>query len=890
MKFESQVYVFVSKIFVVVTNLVKMNFVIQGRSRIKTTPPGYRQLRLEGLESRELLDSSGLSCASPSYEQHVLRQIAQAYEAEQASPIYPTPFLDSLHDVNADSDSVISLVEQDLCDSQSLADSDELFANQGLYILGEPYVALSFAQKNQMCLYYDNVDEEPIEAPTDEGVPTWNLEFQVTRYCSDSSATTPEGADYALHEGHGSVLSFPGSLGDPASSDYLAVTLPALPDGYMATVTLGGTASVNDYYVFIPYDGGSTSVTNGYVHSGGAAVLYIVPVDDRQTESLETVSLTMGAPYYDFEPETFYSFNNINTSVTATIVDNDDWIITVYPVLDDSELGYTLLTEEEQTEALFRVARVDAGSGYGEDKHYAIDATLRFDGSATANGYDADYNVYLNNANGSRTLLTPNYSGVFTVRIPENELFATLTVKANNDAIVERLYETIDISVTSAASYPLSYISYNVSSESVQARIKDNDVFRVSTVKFLDNLDLLSDSTDSFGTNWKNLTHWYKDDSTKTLPVAYSSDAAMKCQITLDGISDYTQTYQVRMKWNRLNGSAVYSDWQTVSVYSPCVVELNSNFASIFGCTQAYYDSSSEIDWEFKISGDDDRDELGEMGTSSNPLYVAYKAPLSGCTNYLSLMHLGCSSAYAANASTDASVFQAIWNVVAAMSIHKVDCVNGAIVNGDLLTYYGQEPSSEYFKDKLYDELAVTKLSDTDYLVDQVPSLAREVAYKSNNEYTLVVSGSGVDSLLYYTDGTCNAWRDLAYHLFRIQGISVEKMAFRVKNDRYLKVKPNILGQGGVVPKESIWQGHALIDFNGVIYDPSYGLCYGVLEFALTKFIENLHSIGISTANKKTNETEENDETEYLKYGWTYTPVYESKYIIKDDFTILYLP
>lgn len=93
-------------------------------------------------------------------------------------------------------------------------------------------------------MYLDSDDvDEPNNPGATRTTPTWNLEFQITRFCSDTDAITPEDVDYALHEGHGSVLSFPGSLGDPSSSDYLAVTLPALPDGYMATITLGGTAS-----------------------------------------------------------------------------------------------------------------------------------------------------------------------------------------------------------------------------------------------------------------------------------------------------------------------------------------------------------------------------------------------------------------------------------------------------------------------------------------------------------------------------------------------------------------------------------------------------------------------------------------------------------------------
>lgn len=138
------------KIFNTALNFVKSEFPIQGRNRMALTPPGTRRLRLEGLEAREMLDASGfVFCEPPSDEQPLMRQLAQAVEADQALPLYAVPFLNSLHNANAESDSIISLKEQDLCDSQSLIDldTDELFASQGVYVLGEPYISLSFAQK-----------------------------------------------------------------------------------------------------------------------------------------------------------------------------------------------------------------------------------------------------------------------------------------------------------------------------------------------------------------------------------------------------------------------------------------------------------------------------------------------------------------------------------------------------------------------------------------------------------------------------------------------------------------------------------------------------------------------------------------------------------------------
>ena len=59
-----------------------------------------------------------------------------------------------------------------------------------------------------------------------------------------------------------------------------------------------------------------------------------------------------------------------------------------------------------------------------------------------------------------------------------------------------------------------------------------------------------------------------------------------------------------------------------------------------------------------------------------------------------------------------------------------------------------------------------------------------------------------------------------------------------------LKVKTTIRGQGGGIPRENTWSNHALIHYNGVIYDPSYGVSYGIKNVAKQNFIHQLDSVG----------------------------------------------
>ena len=83
----------------------------------------------------------------------------------------------------------------------------------------------------------------------------------------------------------------------------------------------------------------------------------------------------------------------------------------------------------------------------------------------------------------------------------------------------------------------------------------------------------------------------------------------------------------------------------------------------------------------------------------------------------------------------------------------------------------------------------------------------------------------------------------------------------------HFKVKSNATGQGAATPKESVWSSHAVVEYNGSIYDPSYGEKYGSVANALSMFIStSVESIGRSTSIAP-------DETLTYWYGNIYTVV-----------------
>ncbi|MBP5622632.1 MAG: hypothetical protein J6X44_11530 [Thermoguttaceae bacterium] len=656
-----------------------------------------------------------------------------------------------------------------------------------------------------------------------------------------------------LHEGHDSVPVFSGSLFDPESPDYLIAILPALPDGYESTVTFGGEAQLgSDYLAYVPYAYYPESLYNGYAHSGSERTVYVKIIDDRLTESNESFTITLGKPTaksgVEAEP---YVFDPPGAFFSGAIVDNDGWKVGI-ALESDSDAGDVVVTEANEGQTNLRVGRIDDGSGLGTDLHYPIDATIVVSGNADS----SDYRLFLN-THGTLTPIVPDRRGRFTVRIQENDRFATVVVKAVDDTLVERLEETLTFSVAEAKGYP-PLIKYAVDSESFTVRIRDDDKLFLNTLQYRNNLNLVSDSAETFGTRWQDAVHWRTDDRALTLPVAYSGDATMSCNVTVAGQRDYSQTFQIRMKWNYGEATA-YSAWATVCD-NFAELDLKDSFSELFGRPKAYCDPKAILEWEFRTTSEETRGSDGDMGSSVNPLYVTYKAPTNvGRFCFHSLVHLGCLAASSAEGD-DARVFQALWNMIASKSITKVKLSDGAVVDDELLYYYGKEVSPDVNVSLSDVRKSLSATYDhrlTKYVVDQEPSLARQVELDSGNPYG---SGLTVDTLLRYKDGTCGTWQDFAVNLCGIQGLKCVRVDVVVNDETYnaFKIDPKLVGQGKTTPRENSWDGHALFQYGENVYDPSYGLSYGPRDSFLGVFASNLHSVG------------KESPAVYGSYGWTY--------------------
>ena len=505
-----------------------------------------------------------------------------------------------------------------------------------------------------------------------------------------------------------------------------------------------------------------------------------------------------------------------------------------------------------------------------------------------------------------RVPLTPNQTddGVeYETAIPVDEDETTLYITPVADGVVEQEEEPAYFYVASGGSDPSPSSggsSYECGQDCAEIVVKDADALKLTQVQFYNNLSLISDMPGaSFGDeDWKEFIHWQKrtqeveGETVETLevyPIAYSSSAELGCNFKVEGTVDPSAAYSVRFIWKD-----VVSEWTPITFNSGSSTSqvaqqtLGQTFAEYFGVNKALYEAESTIRWEFRVNGEvcqtleDDVlvDNYRVFEESVNPLYVTYKAPLEGAALFHTVVHTGCAAASGFGDSLvengegetvvengEETVFNKIWAKFESRQIPKMCLQDGQVVvqtnamfvddpnyqnqtNGEelLLSFYGKPVSAaqeNYFKQNavLY---AARETYSHNYDYDS-PSLAR---YASCNETPLWTS-----QLLKYSDGICDGWAEFAKSVFGAQGIFVRRCALNVDEskiynkfnttlDHNFRVKP-AYAQGGeqLVPLESIWHGHALFGYNGVVYDPSYGVDYGEVAECCSLFASHIEEM-----------------------------------------------
>jgi len=499
------------------------------------------------------------------------------------------------------------------------------------------------------------------------------------------------------------------------------------------------------------------------------------------------------------------------------------------------------------------------------DLSYGIDVTLNFSGEASPE----DCSV-----SGS-SIVSQNANSVI-VRIPAWQESVAVTVQAFDDAIVERLYETLDVTIVSAklpgnpnVSYAFAAYDPNPSDPNYKPppgsilnfKIEDNDTLTLEKVTFFGDLGMIADpGLPVWHANGYN-SHWYKDHPELTVPVAYANgDNKIKTDtwftLPVNGSVDSSVTLEVRFVASGFPGGDVKSEWTSVDSYLMAydVTALQSLLA-IYGTLQPDYIEEMVMWWELRVNGDDN-DIRNVNGVSVNPFYVTRTQP-SG-TLYHTVVHTGCKAAKGWTA--DQFVFNAIWDKFEDLEIHSVKVANGAVVDNELLSYYGKRSDDENgeVKKKLHIEATLNGSVATPLPPTQFPTIAREFTNLVNNvPMDPSTSTACTGGLLLKFDGTCDAWADFMVNVLGVQGgvsnsigiITNQNVANPIHNYLFpvyaFKVKENTEGQGTTSPDESIWGGHTVVEYDGKIYDPSYGLSYGIKSDAREEFLkQSVESVG----------------------------------------------
>ena len=848
----------------------------------------HRKLRFESLEDKSLLTSVGVSTIDSLAVEGVDNNYGSWQISRSGSVDYPC-LVNFRLSGTASYGSDYFLCTSNGSDVPLLPDYDpetHIFYYSGSISINSGYSSVTLQLRP-----LNDAEKEPSETATIQ---------LISYYCNQESGSASGNASITIEDNDDWIVSVSvtdgtAKEGPESSPNYGTYTITRSNETDTShplhvRFQMTGTASTSDYSL---YAAGSNIIispipdptTGVYIYTGEVYIPYgqtsttveLRPTNDAEREQTETAIMTI-LPSTNEYGYGAYSVSDLSSNATVSIEDNDGWKVILTPDTpivedEDGNIIPTTLEEEGETEARYTVSRVDDGNNRSGDLTYSIAVTLSLSGQTDISDYCVSYSTN----NSFWTLLSPSvFLGQIsvTVSIPTNSESVRLKIKATNDSMIERLYESLDVVIVSAKK---GSIEYAIDPTVHHLQIKDNDVLTLETVQYKNNEDLKSDP-DSSGasTSWKDKIHWRKNQPSETLPVAYSSNKVLTTDATFSGDVDPAIRNQLKVCYQVIGiAEGDVSDWKNVSTTGTVSV-TNCGWVSSF----AEFMNVQEIvlsipvltlHWWFAVGDEPENDNHRHVqGDSQNPLYVILRTPRSDL--YLTSVHTACNAAHGVSplnapqnpgetqdewqARKDKPVFDAIWEKFAGLSIKKAKLQNGLVIETSLLTYYGKISTDT----TILNQLEIESIGDVIQSPSQFASVAREQAL-TNYQYGYI------PSLLFYQDGTCGVWTWFMIHVLGTQGIKANAHRIQVKpgiSVNSFKVNSSAAGQGTTTPKECIWGDHGVVEFGGYVYDPSYGLEYGVKANALAVFMsQSVESIG-TTRKKKPNEATQG-------YGEVYT-------------------
>ncbi|MBQ9874761.1 MAG: hypothetical protein IJM30_09885 [Thermoguttaceae bacterium] len=855
-------------------------FRLFARSARPAAQKASRKLRLETLENRELLSASPMPFVGPpTFEVWLASQTSLASASEASSSVVIPVNIEQ----GDDSTFECELIETTV-DTETVGDDEP--EGRVRSVVFDPSSLPENAASDDVVILYDSDNNEigSIEkkrpgAKSGGDITYWGLSITVSQFNGLPANNYPN-KPYPLLEHCDKA-----SGGFNSESQYVTMVLPTLPAGYSIPVsvyvTVNGvrTLATDQFQIARQnLDGVPTIVNtvNGqfqHCYSGGGVgdIYYLLAKNNAAVEQDKTIEVKLGGDSSTMpsgDPSASggaeYFFYYINQSVTATIIDDDHWEVSATPVSADltplleqdgngNFIPQVVDIYEDASEgsryAYVNLERNDNGDVRSGDLTYPITVALNYSGQATTADfglcyYDVDEQEWMSVAPQNQNGITAE------VAIPIGATNLLLRVEANNDLVIERLYETLSVSPANP-----HYLAnqYDLVTTTISNRIKDDDKFALVNVQFRNNLPLGSDPSWDPTTyeivpsvSWQDEIHWVNAFPNLTLPIAYSCNDVLVCDGTINGTKDDSLTYYVRFKTKNNK----FSNWVEL-IGNTARANLSQDFETILGSHMSLYDSNYTLEWQFHIEGENVIRNVSNI--SSNPLYVTYNSPNYGMPLQLTVVHTGCIASSGVPCSSESVMFNRIWTQFQSKTISKVILNNGSIQTDGTLSFYGKALESSFSVPGTSSSSGTIQnyaACDAALLDDPTSSVQQTVSYAR------AFCNKDLIGLLSVKDGTCGMWQYFAHAVIGVQGISGATSYFvkTIDPEMLLKIKSND-AQGTSSPQEWIWHGHALIKYEGKIYDPSYGLCYG-REYvpqeeqedednALTNFVKmSVHSYG----------------------------------------------
>ena len=522
-----------------------------------------------------------------------------------------------------------------------------------------------------------------------------------------------------------------------------------------------------------------------------------------------------------------YGKDTTSPDPSVMILDDDHWYVSLVKAGMPGS-PKTVIYEEDETSGsllLSRIHEVMTPVRTG-DTSYPIDVAFTYSGQASG----SDYRMieYAFPTPIFRLGETPS----FEIEIGETQ--KAIDVQAIDDSQIERLNELLVITATLGTYGGETYPPCLPFGCPVEFDIRDNDKLELFSMEFGKDELLRSDPDANqnsvvwqTGLNWHTMRQLGPNPTTDYVPVAYSSSAVPEAQawwkpadVDPAIAGDLYIFFEADINGVRYSGERQLIQlsngyWRTV-----LPAALTATFAAMQGQV-ADYRENFQTRWHMFVAADaagfggvtpgdglspDEQSVIRHTGDAESCLYVTYKKPIMNTGDgffpqlYHTVVHTGCVAAK--GITGDSAVFDAIWAKFETKSIPKINIENGAIVEGNVMRYYGPE------------------------------AFSRDVAIEAS-----------IRGLLAFEYGRCGAWTQFLGTTLWAQGIGIgatfgglepvpQEYQGSMVTPIAVTVKEAVDGQGG----EPGWNFflapnvHEVIRYGDRIYDPSYGLDFDTLN------------------------------------------------------------